>query len=65
MSGLGYSADGWDPAFRPDASKKEAEVVNLGYVLNVIEEPAERIEALRGAFVLAKCALIVSTLVAG
>ena len=65
MSGLGYSADGWDPAFRPDAPKKEAEVVNLGYVLNVIEEPAERIEALRGAFVLAKLALIVSTLVTG
>jgi len=65
LSGLGFQAQGWDPAFRPDAPKQEADVVNLGYVLNVIEEPEERIEALRGAFSLAKGALIVSTLAAG
>ena len=65
LSGLGFQAQGWDPAFRPDAPKHKADVVNLGYVLNVIEEPEERIEALRGAFSLAKRAMIVSTLVAG
>ncbi len=65
LAGLGYTADGWDPAFRPDAEKKQADIVNLGYVLNVIEEPAERIEAIKGAFNLAKRALIVSTLVTG
>ena len=65
LSGLGFDADGWDPAFRPDAPKQKADVVNLGYVLNVIEEPAERIDALRGAFALANRALIVSTLVVG
>ena len=47
---LGYQASGWDPAFRPNAEKQKATVVNLGYVLNVIEEPAERIAALREAF---------------
>ncbi len=40
LSNLGYQASGWDPAFRPNAEKQKATVVNLGYVLNVIEEPA-------------------------
>jgi DNA phosphorothioation-associated putative methyltransferase len=62
---LGYRADGWDPAFRPKAKKTRANVVNLGYVLNVIEEPAERIAALRGAYALAERTLIVSTLATG
>ncbi len=65
LSGLGYVSSGWDPAFRPDATKHEADIVNLGYVLNVIEEPEERIEALRDAFSLVRRAMIVSTLVAG
>ena len=62
---LGYRASGWDPAFRPNAEKQKATVVNLGYVLNVIEEPKERIAALREAFTLAEKLLIVSTLAAG
>ncbi len=62
---LGYLASGWDPAFRPNAPKSPADVVNLGYVLNVIEDPAERIEALRGAWALTERTLIVSTLAAG
>jgi hypothetical protein len=37
---LGYEAAAWDPAYFPDAPKKAADVVNLGYVLNVIENPA-------------------------
>lgn len=65
LTGLGYVSSGWDPAFRPDAPKIEADLVNLGYVLNVIEEPSERIDAIRSAFALAKQALLVSTLVAG
>jgi len=65
LSVLGYTASGWDPAFRPDAPRVEADVVNLGYVLNVIEESAERVIAIRSAFALAKQTLIVSTLVVG
>ncbi len=65
LGGLGYSVSGWDPAFRPKAKKEKADVVNLGYVLNVIEEPRERIETLKGAFSLAERALVVSTMVAG
>ena len=27
----GISCSGWDPAFQPDATRQEADVVNLGY----------------------------------
>jgi DNA phosphorothioation-associated putative methyltransferase len=40
----------------------EADVVNLGFVLNVIERPLERAEALRGAFALARRCLAVSVI---
>lgn len=56
------SADGWDPHFRPDEPKREAEVVNLGFVVNVIEDPAERVDALTGAFALARGVLAVGVM---
>lgn len=62
---LGYKADGWDPAFRPDSQRTSADVVNLGYVLNVIEDPDERAGVLRSALSLTKRILLVSTLAAG
>jgi DNA phosphorothioation-associated putative methyltransferase len=65
LQNLGYHASGWDPAFRPNAPKVKATVVNLGYVLNVIEEPAERIATLRDAYSLAERLLFVSTMATG
>ena len=65
LSHLGYQADGWDPCFRPNAARTTASVVNLGYVLNVIEEPEERLTALREAYSLAERLLLVSSLVVG
>ncbi len=65
LQSLGYEAAGWNPAFGPAAQKTSAAVVNLGYVLNVIEEPAERIAAIREAYALAARILIVSTLASG
>jgi DNA phosphorothioation-associated putative methyltransferase len=62
---LGYEVAAWDPAYFPDALKKVADVVNLGYVLNVIEKPAERIAVLVDAWAHAKEALIVSTMISG
>ena len=56
----GLKAEGWDPYFRPDAPLKPADVVNLGYVLNVIENPSERSETLRKAYELARRALVVA-----
>jgi SAM-dependent methyltransferase len=63
LQALGYQVDGWDPVFRPEAPKAEADVVNLGYVLNVIEDPAERLEALVEAHGRAKRLLVVSALI--
>lgn len=65
LNAMGYRAMGWDPVYRPQGPKEPADVVNLGYVLNVIEEPAERVEVLREAFALARSLLVVSVLTAG
>src|SRR5436309_2881834 len=51
---------GWDPAFRPDTALEPADVVNLGYVINVIEDLTERAEALRHSWKLSRKLLIVS-----
>lgn len=53
-------ATGWDPHHRPKAKIEPADVVNLGYVLNVIEDPEERAETLRRAFALARQVLVVA-----
>ena len=57
---LGHEATGWDPAHAPHAPKRRANVVNLGYVVNVIEEVAERQEVLRQAWQLADDVLVVA-----
>lgn len=62
---LGYEAGGWDPAHAPEGPRAEADVVNLGFVINVIEDPAERVEVLLAAWKLARRLLVVSTLVRG
>lgn len=62
---LGHESAGWDPVHAPDDPKQTADVVNLGFVLNVIEDPAERVEALLDAWKLARRSLLVSTLIAG
>ncbi len=59
---MGFQPKGWDPYFYPKNKIEPAEVVNLGYVLNVIEEPSERAEALYNAYELAKEALVVSVM---
>ena len=56
----GISGAGWDPYFQPKTKLTSADVVNLGYVINVIDEPKERIEVLQKAFSLANKLLIVS-----
>lgn len=56
----GYKAYGWDPVHAPDGEKKEAAVVNLGFVLNVIDDPYEREETLIKAFELAQTLLCVA-----
>ncbi|MDD5391703.1 MAG: DNA phosphorothioation-associated putative methyltransferase [Thiothrix sp.] len=43
-------ANGWDPHFCPDNPKHTADIVNLGFVINVIEDKTERMEAVLGAY---------------
>lgn len=60
LRALGYPATGWDPAHRPRGERIPASVVNLGYVVNVIERPSERAQTLRAAWSLAEGLLVVS-----
>lgn len=60
LQARGYTGRGWDPVHRPGEAPSAAPVVNIGYVVNVIEDPGERRNALRGAWALAEQLLIVS-----
>jgi DNA phosphorothioation-associated putative methyltransferase len=60
LQALGYDANGWDPGHRPAAEIHPADVVNLGYVVNVIEDVEERARALRTAWALTRKALVVA-----
>ncbi|MBS0418031.1 MAG: DNA phosphorothioation-associated putative methyltransferase [Proteobacteria bacterium] len=50
----GFRCDGWDPYYRPHVTRESADVVNLGFVINVIEDYDERVEALLSAYALAR-----------
>lgn len=56
----GFDCVGWDPVHAPDGLRRASDIVNLGYVVNVIENPAERGEALVRAWDLCQRVLIVS-----
>ena len=60
LTALGHMASGWDPLHLPDGERRHSSVVNLGYVVNVIEDPRERCETLKQAWSLAERVLIVS-----
>lgn len=59
---FGFAATGWDPHYAPSSPVTEADVVNLGFVINVIEDPAERADALTKAARLARKLLVVSVM---
>jgi DNA phosphorothioation-associated putative methyltransferase len=59
LAAKGVLCSGWDPTFRP-GEPKPADIVNLGYILNVIEDPQERSASLRKAWELAGQVLVVS-----
>jgi DNA phosphorothioation-associated putative methyltransferase len=60
LKAAGIDAEGWDPYYLPEAQLRASACVNLGYVLNVIEDPQEREHTLRKAFDLAVKVLVVS-----
>jgi DNA phosphorothioation-associated putative methyltransferase len=60
LTRLGIPAVGWDPAHRPDQERRPCAIVNLGFVINVIEKLPERAAALRDAYTLTTRLLIVA-----
>ena len=60
LASAGVFATGWDPHFNPDGRRTSAEVVNLGYVINVISDVTERRDVVLDAWELAERALVVS-----
>lgn len=60
MKEKGFISDGWDPFYQPNNPLKKADIVNLGYIINVIENVTERREALLKAWSLTQEILIVS-----
>ena len=65
LTSQGYEAFGWDPHHAADGQRQTADIVNLGFVLNVIEDPRERTETLKAAWGFARDALCVSVMVQG
>lgn len=60
LNRLGIACRGYDLNHRPDAPRTPAQLVNLGFVVNVIENPAERARTLREAWGLAQHVLVVA-----
>jgi DNA phosphorothioation-associated putative methyltransferase len=62
LSSDGYEVFGWDPHHAASGSRRTADVVNLGFVLNVIEDPRERLETLKSAWGFARQALCIAVI---
>jgi DNA phosphorothioation-associated putative methyltransferase len=62
LNEIGIQCTGWDPHYASENSITNADVVNLGFVVNVIEDPAERVEAIHKAFSLTKGVLAISVM---
>jgi len=65
LASRGLDTGGWDPHFRPSGERVVADVVNLGFVINVIEDVGERRDALQGAWRLSTRVLAVAALIGG
>lgn len=59
LTAAGIDTTGWDPHYRPHPPPRAADVVLCSYVLNVIDDPAERAATLRRAFELAHQLLVI------
>ena len=64
LTAHGLDVSGWDPNYYPDGDLIPSDIVNLGFVLNVIENKQERDETLMKAWDLANKLLIVSVMLA-
>lgn len=60
----GVNAVGWDPYYAPETPREMADIVNLGFVINVIETQDERAAVLQDAFAYASRVLSVAVMLA-
>ena len=60
LEASGIRCFGWDPVYCPAGRREAADVVNVGYVINVIEDPHERAQTLQEAWHYAHKVLIVA-----
>ncbi|WP_353931728.1 DNA phosphorothioation-associated putative methyltransferase [Okeanomitos corallinicola TIOX110] len=60
IANQGYSSNGWDPYYLSDHPLIAADIVNIGFVINVIENQSERREALIKAWELTQKVMLVS-----
>jgi len=60
MADQGYISCGWDPYYAPDTPRIAADIVNIGFVINVSEHQSERREALIQAWELTQKVLLVA-----
>jgi DNA phosphorothioation-associated putative methyltransferase len=60
LTAAGYQACGWDPVYAPGGPRVPADLVYVGYVLNVIVRPAERVQVLEQAWALTRGVLVVA-----
>jgi DNA phosphorothioation-associated putative methyltransferase len=60
LQAAGYDCTGWDPYYYPNTEWRSADIVNLSYIINVIEDPAERDRSLIQAWELTGKVLIVA-----
>ena len=62
LKSYGLDIIGWDPVHEPDTPLSNQDIVNLGYVINVIEDPSERMETLLKAYQYTNKVLLVSAM---
>ena len=65
LAGHGIKAHGWDPVYWPNNDIIEADIVNLGFVVNVIENPSERQKTLQKAYRITRKILVASVMLGG
>lgn len=58
----GLDINAWDPVHKPEGQKVQSDIVNLGFVLNVIEDYSEREQTLKQAYALCDKLLLVSVM---
>lgn len=61
----GIDICGWDPVYNPEGNIVNSDIVNLGFVINVIEDMEERESTLKHAWAHAEKILIASVMIAG